>query len=347
MISRFLVILATGIFMAARLAFPAEPVPPPSPGQTFALLVGGMAGQEPYNQWYNDWEDRFQKYLVNTAGVPAANVTVLSGNKATAESIILALEKLSRQVKPQDQFILFIVGHGELNSGNPTLMLPGPDLSVDKLSAALDSIPSKDQVILNLSASSGDFLKHIVSPVRVNITATSPTELNEPVFAEFFLRGLESKRANPDKNGGDINLLQAYNWAAQQTALWIVRWQQTGPDKITDSSDPTTWKANGKETIEIFEKLYAKVPTRKLDPSSNRNAEDAALELVPPNGDVTGDWAGRRVVDEHALLEDCGQEIGVSMITDKGFQPILGAKPGDPGYAAGHTVLGKPAPLNQ
>jgi len=341
MIPRLFIILCAGLFAATPLAGAAEPSSP-APGQTYALLIGGLGGQEPYTHWYDDWLDRFQKYLVTSAGVHSANVTALSHDAATMEAITGALGKLSQQVKPQDQFILFIVGHGEVKGGNATLILPGPDMTADQLAAALTGITSKHQVILNFSAPSGDFLKHIVSPDRVNITATSPTEVDEPVFTEFFLRGLESKRADTEKSG-TINMLEAYNWAAQQTVLWIARWQQTGADAPDAATSPTTWKASGKETIEIFEKLYANVASRKLDPSSDRNAEDAVVELSPPDGQVTDEWKGRRVIDEHAMLEDSGQEIGVSVIGEKGFQPILGAKAGDPGYVAAHTVLGKPA----
>ena len=275
--------------------------------------------------------------------MPADHIVALSGKDATFDAITGAFAKLGQKAKPQDQFILFIVGHGEIIGDAPTLTLTGPDPTAPQIAALLNAFPAKNQVVLNFSASSGDFLKVLSAPGRVNISATSPTELDEPVYAEFFLRGLESKRADADKNG-TISLLEAYNWAATQTAMWIARWQPRSDADKSRRRQPTTWKASGKETIEIFEKLYAGVPTRKLDPSSDRNAPDAVLPLVPPDGQVTGDWAMRRAVDEHALLEDCGQGIGVSVLSDKGIQPILGLKPGDPGYLAGHTVLGQPAP---
>jgi len=336
--------MTSRLFLILCVCFTAISLPaaetPAGPGNTYALLIGGMGGQEPYNHWYEDWTGRFQKYLVTTAGVPSTNVTVLTRDAATAEAITGALGKLAQQVKPQDQFILFITGHGEISGKSPTLMLPGPDLNADRLSAALAGIKSKNQVILNFSASSGNFLKTTAAAGRVNIAATSPTEGNEPVFAEFFLRGLESKRANANKSDA-INMLDAYNWATQQTALWIVRWVETGTGPGADP-DKAAWKASGKETVEIFEKLYPKNTTRKLDPASDRKAEDAPREFLPADGQITEEWAQRRVIDEHATLEDNGQEIGVSALGDKGFQPILGEKPGDPGYIARLTVLGKP-----
>ena len=340
---RLFIILFLGSSLSAAFAqapAPAAPPAPEPPGRSYALLIGGLPGQEPYGRWYADWLARMQTYLTTTAHVPSANITVLSDKDATFEAITAALGKLARSAKPQDQLIVFIAGHGEINGADPTLTLIGPDPTAQQVAALLNAFPAKNQVILNFSASSGDFLKALSAPGRINLAATSPTELNEPVFAEFFLRGLESKRADTDKNG-TITMLQAFNWAAQQTMLWISRWEETSDPLETNF---TTWKASGKETIEIFEKLYSGVPMRKLDPASDRNAADAVVEIEPPGGQITGTWARRRAVDEHALLEDCGEGIGVSVLGDKGLQPILGQKPGDPGYLAAHTVLGQPAP---
>ena len=335
MLHRLLLSLSA-TFLVASLLTAAET--PAAPAQSYALLIGGMGGKEPYVNWYPDWVSRFQKYLTKSAALPAANVISLSGDAATTEAVLGAIDQLGKRIKPQDQFILFMVGHGEIAPPAPTLILPGPDLSAPQLAAALKKIASQNQIILNFSASSGDFLKPLASPARINLTATSPSEVEEPVFAEFFLRGLESKRAGVDANGG-ITLLKAYNWAAQQTSLWIARWTQTGGKE----EGTQKWKANGRETIEIFEKLYPNNAMRKLDPASNRSVEDAPVELLPANGEVTSEWIMRRVIDEHAMLEDTGKETGVSVFGEKGnYQPILGEKPKDTGYVAGHAVLGKP-----
>lgn len=333
---------ATEPVQPAPSAQPA-PVQPAQPGQCYALLVGGLAGSKPYDRWYADWLGRFQAYLTKSAAVPAANVTVLSGTGATSDAITGAIAKFAQRVKPQDQFILFITGHGEINEPAPRLILPGPDLSAPQLSAALEGLAAKNQVVLNLSASSGGFLRFLASPTRINLAATSPTETEEPVFAEFFLRGLESKRADTDHKGS-ITLLKAFNWAAQQTVLWIARWTDTGGGKVTD---PKIWKASGKETVQIFEKLYPNIPERKLDPTCDRNAADAVVPLQPPSGtDIPKEWSGRRIISEHAMLEDCGKDLGVAVVGEKGVcEPIVGANPQDPGYLAAHTILGQATPL--
>jgi hypothetical protein len=350
-ITRLVIALFLGFsLITLRAQDPTAPAAAPhAPGQSYALLIGGLPGQDPYGKWYADWLGRFQTYLTQTSHVPAGNITLLSGKDATLDAITAAMGKLAKETKPEDQVIVFIVGHGEISGTAPTLSLAGPDPTAQQFAALLNEIPAKNQVVLNFSASSGDFLKALSAPNRVNLTATSPTELEEPVIPEFFLRGLESKRADLDKSG-TITMLEAYNWAAQQTAYWIGRWQETDTgvkkDDPTGATGPTVWKASGKETVEIFEKLYAGVAIRKLDPTSDRNAADVAVDLIPPGGNVTEEWATRRVVDEHAMLEDSGQGIGVSEIGDKGLQPVLGQKPGDPGYLAAHTVLGNPELLS-
>ncbi len=303
-------------FLLAAAAAPAA--------TTYALLVGGI-GEEPYTRWTTDWLGRFQSHLTKKLDVPAAQVTVLSGDLATSEAITKSVRDLASKMQPEDQFLLVLSGHGE-NIDVPTFAVRGPDLSAPQLAEALTSIPAKSQIILNFSASSGDFLKSLVAPNRINIAATSPSEIKQPVFAEFFLRGMESGR-------GGTTVLEAFNWAGQQTPLWIARWT------LTESG---SWKASGRETVEIFKKLYANVPARRLDPASDANAEDVIVQISPPNGEVTPEWSMRRVVDEHALLEDCGLEVGVAVLGDAGLQPIVGAKEKDPGFLAGKTVIGKP-----
>jgi hypothetical protein len=297
----------------------------PSPAATtYALLVGGI-GQEPYTRWTSDWLGRFGSYLTRKAGVPAAQVTTLSGEAATSEAILKTIGALAAKIQPEDQFVLVLSGHGE-NTGLPTLAVRGPDLGAPQLAEALKAVRANSQIILNFSATSGDFLKPLTAPNRVNISATSPTEIKQPVFAEFFLRGLESGRGGP-------TVLQAFNWAGEQTPLWIARWT------LTDSGK---WKASGRETVEIFKKLYADVPNRQLDPTSDAKSDDAPVEFHPANGEITKEWSNRRVIDEHALLEDCGLEVGVSVLGDAGFQPIAGAKENDPGFLSGKTIIGKP-----
>jgi hypothetical protein len=343
-----IIVMLTGPCLGAPVAAPAPAAA--APGKCYALILGAMPGEELYARHYRDWIKRFHTYVVQSAGVPAANIVVLSGDKdfkdpmvaglATAESVRKALADMAAKVKPEDQFILFLVGHGVVTEKAPTLVLPGPDIDTQELADALAAIPACNQVVLNFSSAAGTAVTLLARKDRVLVTATGPMEGNEPIYPEFFLRGLESKRADGEgapaagAKDGRITVLEAYNWAARETALWIVRIKKAG----------AAWKLDGRESVEIFEKLYGAPPgatgTQKLAAGSDRSKPDAPVVIKPPGGKIDESWVGRRVLSEHALLEDCGEKSGVSAIGDKDYEPLSGAKPGEPGSLARRVVIG-------
>jgi len=322
----------------------------PAPGKCYAVILGAMPGEEVYARHYRDWIKRFHAYMVQSAGVPAANVVVLSGDKdfkdpivaglATIESVRKAMAEMTAKVKPEDQFILCLVGHGVVTEKTPTLVLPGPDIDAQELADDMAAMAARNQVVLNFSSASGTAMPVFARKDRVVVAATGPMEGNEPVFPEFFLRGLESKRADGEgapaagAKDGRVTVLEAFNWAAREAALWIVRIRKAG----------VAWKVDGKESVEVFEKLYRDPPgtagTQKLASGSDRSAPDAPVTIKPPGGKIDSTWVGRRVLSEHAVLEDCGEKNGVSAIGDKGYEPLSGARPGEPGSLARRVCIG-------
>jgi hypothetical protein len=333
--------------------------------QTFVVLVGGLPGSPIYARRYQDWLTRFHTLLTKN-NVPAANISILTGDKefkapivtgpASVESITASIAAFSKNIRAEDQFILVIVGHGSRSDSKPTLVLPGADLDPETLAKTLPAVSAENQVILNFSGTGGDFLKSLANKNRVNITATLPEENADPVFPEFFLRALESNRADGEgapaagaKNGA-TTLLEAYNWSAHQTALWITR--QVG-------NKDGTWTVNGKESVEIFKKLFDGPDTRattggmRTDGSRKLSAESDAMKpdepvtlVVPPDlkPNAAEEWAGRRVVNEHAQLEDAGLEDSISALRgEKGYDPIPIGKRGEQGARAARVIFGKPA----
>lgn len=328
-------------------------IPEPAVGQCYAVIIGGLPGTEVHARRYKDWMERFHVYLSGKMKVPLGNITVLSGSKdfmksfvsgeSTRETIMKALKETSKKLKEEDQFVLILFGHGVLTEKPPTLVLRGQDLSAADLAGVLNEMAARNQVVLNLSASSGSSLPFLARNGRVNISATSLNEGNEPILAEFFLRGLESGRADGKDGPGDgtITVLEIYNWAVDQVSQWIMRVSFQGE----------TWVVNGRESVEIFEKLYSGADgapgVRKLSPQSNRNIEDERVLLKPEGGLVDGSWSGKRLIGEHALLEDCGEETAVGALGAAGYVPVTAGKSGEPGHLAGRTVIGMPELLNE
>lgn len=313
-----------------------------------------MPGPAVYARRYADWLKRFHSYLTQTAKVPAANVAVLSGDEAFADPIVAgratrdairqSIAGIARKAAPEDQFVLILIGHGTVAETLPSIVLPGQDINAQDLADALAAVRARTQVILNFTSSAGDSVRFLARAGRVTLAATSPTEVSESVLAEFFLRGLESKRADGEGApaagllDGTLTLLEAANWASYQAAMW------TGRMKSTQAG----WKVDGKESVEIFQKLYGgpegEPGTRKLSPASDATAADEPVPLRPRGG-LDDFWLGRRIVAEHAVLEDCGQERGVSPLGGDGYKPLSGLKEGEPGALARRVVLGRPGLL--
>jgi hypothetical protein len=318
---------------------------PARPAQCRVVLVGSMSGSPLLAKRYQDWLKRFHAVL-SKAGVPAGNIVLLSGDKtfkdaivtgpATTQSVCKAVAQIGGQCDGQDQFVLIMIGQGSTSDALPAFVLPGQDMTADELAKALSSVSARTQVVLNFSNSSGSFIKPLAVSGRINIAATSPDESAQSVLAEFFLRALE---AAPKDDG--VTLLEALNQSAYQTALWISRQRL-----LEDGS----WMVTGKQSVELFKKLYTGGDKdsggRILAESSDANVADPIVEIVPPTeAEAAKEWDGRRLVDEHAMLEDCGQDTGVSPLRGpKGYDPIVPSKPDSPGSLASKVVLGKPRP---
>ncbi len=352
---------ATQVPAAKPAAKPATPAPaqvtPAPAGKCYAILVGGSPGSPMYSARFQDWIKRFKAYLTGRAGVPAENITVLSGDPAFkdavqvtkgSEDVVKAISAASAKCGTNDQFILFMVGHGYSMEPEENFALPAKDLRAAELKQALAGVKSRQQIILNLSTSSGAFLGSIAARGRINITATNGPESNAPVFAEFFLRGIESGRADGEggQKDGKVSLLEAYNWATYQTALWTVR----------QTADGEEWAVEGRETCEIFKKLYAfpnDPECKKMSAKSKPEAPDAVYALktvvegTPEELNASKKfWNGRRGILEHALIDDCGESAGIGALNvpeenKKGYAPIVPASAKDPGYLASRSFLGQ------
>jgi hypothetical protein len=364
---RLTLVLVTAVLLgvAAAGAIAQTPATAPTPttapattparaGQCFALIVTGQSGSKVYARRFADWTGRVHAYLTSNALIPAGNVVVLCGDKelvdkkapmagalATADSVAKAISEMSRRVAPQDQFVLVMIGHGSLCNSRPQFVLPGRQLDADQLGKALSVIQAKNQVILDFSGSSGDFLKVLASkyaqPGRVDIAATRGGEQADPVFCEFFLAGLETGKAHgasalPQTPGapvaaaagaakaGPVTLLEAFNWASYQSAQWISRQQ---------IDDDGNWVVKGKETVALFKKLYTgdegEAGARKMSDESDAAGPDAVVDLANPKDVQTAKvWDHRRIINEHATLDDAS-----GLAAGNGAAPGPQAAPGE------------------
>ena len=352
------------------VALSAAAAPADEPPATHAVLLAGLGGSTQYSRLLLDWTTRFHAVLTAKCGVPAGHLTVLTETeglqavpprrKATVKNFKAAMARMARVLRPKDQFVLFMAGHGQVNEAIGKLCLPGPDLRAAELGDLLDALPAR-QIIINAASGGADFLKSCLRPGRVILTAAGyETEGTQTYFAELLIRGLETGRADGDRSGA-FDLLEAYAYAARETANFYHRQHIVERPDLGRGVKPTPgkvyWLVRGKETRAIWRRLYADTDNLLARPQKHRNDEGELVDGLPANLDEEPDptpkfgrydkhWHFRRILAEHARLDDNGiSKDALFLWKPYKFQKLpKDLEPGDTGYLARHTVLGRPAP---
>jgi hypothetical protein len=128
------------------------------------------------------------------------------------------LEQLAGQAKPDDDFVLMLIGHGSFDGFEYKFNLVGPDISGNDLAALCDKIPAKRQLIVNTTSASGGSILSLQKAGRAVIAATkSGTEKNATIFARYWVEALQDPAADTNKDDS-ISALEAFVYATKKTA---------------------------------------------------------------------------------------------------------------------------------
>ena len=185
---------------------------------TYFLTVAGLGGTPEYESDFVKWASELQKELEKNG--PTTHVSTLSGAAASREAVQQALTRLATEVKPEDSFGIFLIGHGTFDGTDYKFNLPGPDVTAPELGALLNHIPAGRQLVVNMTSCSGASIPALAKKNRILITATkSGTEKNATVFPRYWIDSLRDPAADTDKNGS-ITTLEAFHYAAQKTAAY-------------------------------------------------------------------------------------------------------------------------------
>jgi hypothetical protein len=190
----------------------------PARGATFYVIVAGLGGEPDYEQRFaaaaNDLNRVFQ------AEGPSAHVVALTGAQSTAAQLKTALALVARDAKPDDDFVLILIGHGSYDGVEYKFNLVGPDIAAGELAALCDHIPARRQLIVDTTSSSGGAIAALERPGRAVISATkSGTEKNATVFARYWVEALQDPAADTDKSDS-ISAMEAFVYATKKTAAF-------------------------------------------------------------------------------------------------------------------------------
>ena len=160
----------------------------------FYVTVAGLGGTPDYETQFVKWSQDLSHEL---SADPDAHVVTLSGVAATRQRIEEELSKIAGQAGANDTFALFLIGHGSFDGKDYKFNVPGPDITGSALAAALNRIPARRQLVVNMTSCSGASLALLAKKDRVVISATkSGTEKNAPVFARYWIDALHDPAAD-------------------------------------------------------------------------------------------------------------------------------------------------------
>lgn len=337
---------------------------------TRAVILSGLGGSKQYSRALLDWTARFHAVLTKRCGVKGEHVVVLAETedlkaapprrKSTAENFRAAMAEMRKRLRGDDQFVLFLAGQGQINEEVGKLCVPGRDITAAEVGDLVDALPAKQIVIVNAASGGADFLKAYLRPGRVILTAAGyETEGAQTYFAELFLRGFETGRADVNKDKA-VDMLEAYAYAARGTANFYHRQYVVERPALGRGVKPTPgkvyWLVRGKQTRAIWRRLYADTHNVLARPQKRRNDEgkltddlpadlDAEADAAPKFGRYDKHWHHRRILAEHARLDDTGNaKEAMFLWKPYKFQKLPAAtQPGQTGYLARRTILGRPA----
>lgn len=181
----------------------------------YYVIVAGLGGEPDYDQRFTAAANELDR--VFKAEGPTAHVSTLTGAQSTAAQIRQAMDAIARDAKPEDQFVLILIGHGSFDGERYKFNLVGPDVSADEIASMCNRIAAQRQLIVDASSASGGAIASLERPGRAVIAATkSGTEKNATVFARYWVEALQDPAADTDKSDS-VSALEAFSYATKKT----------------------------------------------------------------------------------------------------------------------------------
>lgn len=190
----------------------------PAQAVRYYVTVAGLGGEPEYDQRFTRLAQDLDKTF--KASGADARVDTFTGSSATRAQLRAVLSTIARQAKPQDDFILVLIGHGSFDGMEYKFNLVGPDISGPELAALCNRIAAKRQLIVDTTSASGGSVPVFERPGRAVIAATkSGTEKNATVFALYWVQALHDPEADLDKDDS-VSALEAFQYATRKTAAF-------------------------------------------------------------------------------------------------------------------------------
>src|ERR1700712_4862949 len=128
----------------------------------YYVTVAGLGGEPDYEQRFTANAKDLDK-LFKASG-SSAHVYTLYAGQATKAQLTETLNTIAHDARPQDDFVLILIGHGSYDGVDYKFNLVGPDITAAELAALSDHIPAKRQLIVNATSASGGSVAALQNP---------------------------------------------------------------------------------------------------------------------------------------------------------------------------------------
>ncbi|NIL94458.1 MAG: hypothetical protein GTO71_08475 [Woeseiaceae bacterium] len=207
---------STNCVLTALMLLPAAAV-----AELHVLIVEGIPGEAVYETQFDQ-----QVEAVHTAARSVTDdnhIYLLRMVESTRNAVLERLSALQRELSPDDQLAIFLIGHGSYDDYEYKFNIEGPDLTGEDLAAALEDIAAGNQLIVNTSSASGATADLLVGDDRILVLATrSGTERHATRFGGYFAAALSDASADIDKNDL-ITVREAFDFAERRVGDYFER----------------------------------------------------------------------------------------------------------------------------
>jgi hypothetical protein len=185
------------------------------------VVVEGLPGDQTYAEQFDRQVTAISMALRSVT--ERERVRVFRTDDVSRDAVLGHLESLKSDIRSSDRFALFLIGHGSYDDVEYKFNIPGPDLTGKEIAAALDELPTADQVFVNTSSSSGAMVDLVTSEDRIVVLATrSGAERHATRFGDYFAIALGDPSADVDKNER-ISVEEAFRFAERQVSDYFER----------------------------------------------------------------------------------------------------------------------------
>lgn len=249
---------------------------------TYYVTIAGLGGEADYEQRFTaaarDLDKVFRK------ADSTSHVYTLVGTQATKENLKEILNSVAVTARPNDDFVLTLIGHGSFDGSEYKFDLIGPDITASDIAALCNRVTARRQLIVDTTSASGGAVQVLERSGRAVIAATkSGTEKNATIFARYWVQALQDPATDTDKSDS-ISALEAFIYAANKTAAFYDSQKRLATEHATFDDvgygEPVRQAGNGQGAF------LSNFTLLRLDASQQTVSDPAKRQLLAQKEDL-------------------------------------------------------------